>query len=44
MIEILTSGVALGVRVLGLPLADRLRARGAEVAAAPDVPDHSRML
>jgi hypothetical protein len=43
MSEILTSGVALGARVLGL-LADRLRAIGAVVAAAPDMPDHSRML
>lgn len=39
MSEILTSGVPLG-----LPLANRSRANGAEVAAAPDLPDHSRML
>jgi hypothetical protein len=44
MIDILTSGVALDVHVLGLPLPVRLRARGAEVGAPPDVPDHSRML
>jgi hypothetical protein len=44
MIEILTSGVALGVHARGLPLANPLRVRGAEVAASPAVPDHSRML
>jgi hypothetical protein len=39
MNEIFMSGVALG-----LPLADLSRAKGAEVAVAPDMPDHSRML
>ncbi|CAM3934979.1 hypothetical protein KIPE111705_32285 [Kibdelosporangium persicum] len=34
MIEILTSGVALGVHVPGLVLADRLRERGAEVTVS----------
>jgi hypothetical protein len=44
MSEILTSEVPPGVHVLGLPLADRPRAKGADVAAAPDMPDHSRKL
>ena len=42
MSETLTFGVALGVSVLGLPLVDRLRAKGARVTA-PDMPDHSRV-
>jgi hypothetical protein len=43
MIEIFTSVAVLDVHVPRLPLAHRFRARGVEVAAAPDVPDHSRM-
>jgi hypothetical protein len=43
MSETLTFGVALGMSVLGLPPADRLRAKGARVAAS-DTPDHSRVL
>jgi hypothetical protein len=43
MIEVLTSGVSVGVHVVRVSLADPLRARGAAIAAAPQGPAHSRM-